>query len=259
MRYMFAVIGFCLVLSVQATAQQAETQKAAAKPSGEVKKVSPEITRRFAALYPRLQPTAKSWVDKQAKEEAQKTAVDLRGLEIAIRGRFGGSNNSNNNELSDSDIQAIAFIVMMEATNDMDADLKAIMAELKSMTAAKQKLRDLIDEVNKDVANNAGKPDAPCLTPLCRSLASQFDQLAVMTANLPKPVRLQAPPKVTHGNLRAIQNDLKGKLDSMNEVSEMTSLRLQMLMDRRSKFITTLSNIMKSISTTEDAVVGNLK
>jgi hypothetical protein len=36
----------------------------------------------------------------------------------------------------------------------------------------------------------------------------------------------------------------------MNELSEMTSLRLQMMMDRRSKFISTLSNIMKKISTT---------
>jgi len=55
------------------------------------------------------------------------------------------------------------------------------------------------------------------------------------------------------------QEDLKGKLDGMNEMSEMTSLRLQMMMDRRSKFISTLSNIMKKISTTQDTLVQNLK
>ena len=60
-------------------------------------------------------------------------------------------------------------------------------------------------------------------------------------------------------DLRATLKSLASQLDSMNEVSEMTSLRLQMLMDRRSKFISTLSNIMKSISTTKDTVVGNLK
>ena len=53
--------------------------------------------------------------------------------------------------------------------------------------------------------------------------------------------------------------ELKGKLDGMNEMSEMTSLRLQMMMDRRSKFISTLSNIMKKVSTTQEAVVQNLK
>jgi len=49
------------------------------------------------------------------------------------------------------------------------------------------------------------------------------------------------------------------KLSGMNEMSEMTSLRLQMTMDRRSKFISTLSNLMKKISTTQDTIVQNLK
>ena len=52
---------------------------------------------------------------------------------------------------------------------------------------------------------------------------------------------------------------MKGRLDEMNEISEMTSRRLQMLMDRRSKFLQTLSNIMKKISSTQDALVQNLK
>jgi hypothetical protein len=52
---------------------------------------------------------------------------------------------------------------------------------------------------------------------------------------------------------------LKSTLDSLNELSEMTSLRLQMMMDRRSKFISTLSNIMKKISTTQETISQNLK
>jgi len=42
-------------------------------------------------------------------------------------------------------------------------------------------------------------------------------------------------------------------------MSETTSQRLQMTMDRRSKFIETLSNIMKKLSKTSEAVVQNLK
>lgn len=53
--------------------------------------------------------------------------------------------------------------------------------------------------------------------------------------------------------------ELNGKLGAMNEMSEMTSLRLQMMMDRRSKFISTLSNIMKKISATQDTVEQNIK
>jgi hypothetical protein len=59
--------------------------------------------------------------------------------------------------------------------------------------------------------------------------------------------------------LKSLLDDMKGKLDGMNELSEMTSLRLQMTMDRRSKFISTLSQMMKKISTSQDMLVQNKK
>jgi hypothetical protein len=254
MRQIIVVIGFSLAFSIPVKPQHAETQRVRQSPAGEVKAIPPEMTRRFGELRPKLQPTASAWVNQQAHALAQKTTPDLHALEIAIRGRFG-----DGNKLNDGDIEAVAFIVMMQATNDMDKDLKAIMDEVKSMTAAKAKLRDLISQVNKDVANNAKQQEATCLTPLCRSLPSHLSQLAAMTANLQKPVRMQVPPRVTFANLQSLENQLKQQLDSMNELSEMTSLRLQMMMDRRSKFISTLSNIMKKISTTQDTLVQNLK
>ena len=52
---------------------------------------------------------------------------------------------------------------------------------------------------------------------------------------------------------------LANNLDSICDLSDMTSLRLQMTMDRRSKFISTLSQMMKKISTTEDILVQNIK
>jgi hypothetical protein len=58
---------------------------------------------------------------------------------------------------------------------------------------------------------------------------------------------------------KSLLDDLKGRLDGMNEMSEMTSLRLQMTMDRRSKFISTLSQMMKKVSTTQDTLVQNIK
>jgi hypothetical protein len=54
-------------------------------------------------------------------------------------------------------------------------------------------------------------------------------------------------------------DSILGKLDSMNEMSEEMGLRLQMAMDRRSKFISTLSQMMKNISTTQDILVQNIK
>ena len=224
----------------------------------EVRPIQPEMTRRFAALQPRLQPSARMWVEQQARVEAQKSAPDVAGLESAIRSRFRTNARSAANAPG-ADIEAVAFLVMMQATQDMDKDLQAIMAEVKSMTNAKQKLRDLINQVNKDVADNAGKPDAPCLTPQCGSLASELKELAATTAGLRNPVRLSAPARPTHANLRVLQGQLKQNLDSMSEMSETESLRLQMVMDRRSKFMATLSNILKKMSNTSDSIVQNMK
>jgi chromosome segregation ATPase len=59
--------------------------------------------------------------------------------------------------------------------------------------------------------------------------------------------------------LKALQQALNAQLDSMNEMSEMTSMDLQMAMDRRSKFVETLSNVLKKISDTQASIIQNMK
>lgn len=48
-------------------------------------------------------------------------------------------------------------------------------------------------------------------------------------------------------------------LDTLDELGETESLRLQMAMDRESKFLSTLSNILKKISDTADSITDNIK
>ncbi|NTW81942.1 MAG: hypothetical protein HGB36_01035 [Chlorobiaceae bacterium] len=55
------------------------------------------------------------------------------------------------------------------------------------------------------------------------------------------------------------RENLKSGAESIGELSEMASLRLQIAMDRQSKFMRTLSNMMRKISTTQDAMVQNIK
>ena len=171
-------------------------------------------------------------------------------------------------DMQNGDIEAMAFIVLMQATNDMDKDLHMIMDEVKAMTAAKQKLRELISKVIRDITANVGQKDKK--PPLDVS-AGMGSQQAYHRACMPyadpesdngvKCVRTDLyPGKLDDiAQLETIRDHLKGKLDSMSEMSEMTSLRLQMTMDRRSKYLSTLSNIMKKISTTQESIVQNLK
>jgi hypothetical protein len=223
----------------------------------EVRQVPLEMSNRFANLNARLQPTTKAWVLQQAGIEKQKSAPDLAALQTAIRNRFSSGNNRAP-ALNQADIESMTFAVLMQATNEMEQDLRQTMDEVNSVNASKQRLRDLIGEVQKEAASSFA-PSAPCDTQGCRSLASrisQFEATAPKSARMP---RMQAPSRPTFGDLKQIQDGLKSQLDSMNEMSELTSLRLQMAMDRRSKFMEAVSNIMKKMNSTSDTLVENLK
>ena len=59
-----------------------------------------------------------------------------------------------------------------------------------------------------------------------------------------------------------IQNakeESRDKLDSMSEMGDMESLRLQMAMDRLSKLMSTLSNLLKKASETASGITQNIK
>lgn len=91
---------------------------------------------------------------------------------------------------------------------------------------------------------------------------SRIENLPEVTA----AVQTEKEQLISFGNeLKQFQLEINeldsilAQLDSMNEISEEMSLRLQMAMDRRSKFISTLSQMMKTISSTQDILVQNLK
>ena len=60
-------------------------------------------------------------------------------------------------------------------------------------------------------------------------------------------------------DLHREMQQLKQELDSLSELGETESLRLQMLMDRMSKMMSTLSNLLKKISDTAQSITQNLK
>jgi CRISPR/Cas system CSM-associated protein Csm2 small subunit len=166
-----------------------------------------------------------------------------------------------------TDIAEVAFVVLMGATRDADQDLQDIMAGVRAVTNAKTQLRNLLARVQRDVAENVGA-SAGKLTFAADGLGNEDSYhhagLPVVDAESggvrTVPTDLHpGGPVTTEDQLRAIRDDLRDRLDSMNAMSEMTSLRLQMAMDRRSKFVETLSNIMKKIDDTQETIVQNLK
>ena len=114
---------------------------------------------------------------------------------------------------------------MMEASKAAQEDLKAIMDQVKAINDAKSKL------------------------PGARAPHGTFDVDAV----------LQLMLTVYGINVDAELDAIKQDLDSKSELSELESLRLQMAMDRLSKMMSTLSNLLKKISDTSSGIAQNLK
>jgi hypothetical protein len=273
------ILAVGVAFSANAHGNQASQERAVQyrETSLEVRPIPSELASRNVKLQNLLQPSVKSWVESQARIELQRPNLDLSALEAAIRGRFGSALASGQHPAAASattgkgsggsvgspaggDIEELAFVVLMQATQDQDNDLQQIMNEVRAQTKAKQFLREQMQIVNTDVANSARQQsNTPCTTPACQQLAKQASEIARLTAQTKKPVQINGNRPITYGDLKSIQSNLQGSLDSMNEMSEMTSMRLQMAMDRRSKFVETLSNILKKMSDTSDAIVANLK
>jgi len=122
----------------------------------------------------------------------------------------------------------LAVIIILMMVQDSDQDLNEKMAEAEAQMQAKQALRALLDQFLQDMA----------------ALLSMVESAA--PGNI---------AQIIGSAISILQNDL----DSDNEISEMTSMQLQMLMDARSKLLQTASDIEKSLSDTEMAIVGNIK
>jgi hypothetical protein len=93
--------------------------------------------------------------------------------------------------------------------------------------------------------------------PAGHSLIAELRDSGVLPSGELGPIDLQRGPFVegiVEGALSV--SDRLAKADGM---TELTSMRLQLMMDRRGKFLETLSNVMKKESETQAAVTKNLK
>ena len=170
--------------------------------------------------------------------------------------------------VANGDIEAIAFIVLMQAARSMDEDLKMIMARVKAATAAKARLRELISKVGRDVTKNAGATEKGGQLDFSAGLGNEaaYHIVPMPVADVESSSGITLvetdlyPERITRtGQIQAVLDDLDGRLDSLSDLGEMESLRLQMIMDRRSKSLETLSNVMKKLSETASSITQNLK
>jgi hypothetical protein len=245
----------------------------------------PHVAARLDWARRSFVPSGYRKLESLARAKASAIAA---GKDFATLGRETASDRIFSNAgISGMDASEAAFLVLAMATKDMDDDLRMIMAEIKAANAAKQKLRDQIKDLNdwiseamgkagdpsksSDIDNSqvSGKPPAtaartqPAKVAPIRSVSPQKASSPVIRLEYVKAPKIRPlPPRnsdVSVSSLKSLLDENKDLLDGLNEFSEMTTLRLQMTMDRRSKFISTLSQMMKKTSTTQDTLVQNIK
>jgi Arc/MetJ-type ribon-helix-helix transcriptional regulator len=216
-----------------------------------------------------LSPGLQRFVDEQVKVgryldggEVVRQAVRLMEARSVIAGGIHlGAHD-------DGDIMANAFSVMMEAAKSAREDLKSIMAGVKAINNAKQAVREVELKVKRDRAANWPCIHEDCVLDFSRGMGSERayhrTRLPHLDPDAPGGVRLVAtdlwPGKITRvDDLRLVEDELQTKLDNLSEMGEMESLRLQMVMERVSKFEQMISNMMKKWSEIQAAVIANMK
>ena len=210
-----------------------------------------------------LPPAQRRFVDDQVKTGRYQDSGEV------VRAALGYMESYKHlAAMGGSDIMAMAFIVMMEAAKSAREDLKAIMDGVKAINTAKHRTRELLSLVLRDLSANAGCEKSGRALDFSRGLGSEQAYHRVPLPQLDPDanggVRQQATNlhrgKITTAeDLRTIVDDMKGKLDSLSEMGEMESLRLQMAMDRHSKMMSTLSNLLKQSSDTAQSIIQNIK
>ena len=182
--------------------------QAAAKPD-----YPPGALDRRQQIMPHIGPVTRAWIAGEARRLADGTASDVTGdIHGADLGIPAGA-----------DVEELAFVVLMQATEDQDQDLQEIMTQVQAQTKAKQALRQQLQTVNTDNANlatNSGQPSS----------------------------------EAARG--RRIEGAGPGKTSDMSEQLE---LKLQMAQQRYSQLMQMLSNVMRSLSDTRSAIIANLK
>ena len=184
----------------------------------------------------------------------------------AVQSEFG--------HLSSTDMEVLMYPIIYDTLQDTEKDMKDLSGESGKLNRAKLKLRRQISETRQQTATSESKPQRnldiqtvkkpvkPQVTVYHFKSQPEMKKTTYLGITYPKTPEVPELPdtdKLTTAGLKAILDDLEGKLDGINEMSELTALRLQMTMDRRSKFISTLSRMMKKISTTQDTLVQNIK
>ncbi|MBC7873133.1 MAG: hypothetical protein H7Y01_04000 [Ferruginibacter sp.] len=196
-----------------------------------------------------------AWIKSTAMQVNEKnmseTEVRISATNWAILG-----------SMPEGDIEALCFLVLMQAAKSAQEDLKAIMAKVKAINNAKAQQRENLSEAQQNRTPNALQLDSlKWFISRSRALlaGANPDTVKFRRTGNNSPSSSLSIPASSKKDLDGLVDTMKNDLDSMSEMGDMESRRLQMAMDGMSKMMSTLSNLLKKISDTAQSITQNMK
>jgi hypothetical protein len=188
--------------------------------------VNPQLVQRRDAIAARLTPSAKQKLHTIATSLVTSPSITDGTTHAAITSTFGNLNGA--------DIEALAFIVLMEAAQSAQEDLQSIMDHVKAINNAKQELRN-------DLAS--AHQQAP--TPTIHKVQAQ---LTSTSFTMPPPL----PPNATIAQKQH-------RLDDLNELGNEEELKIQKVTSQMQTAQQMASNIVKRLNDSTSSVLKNLR
>jgi len=242
--------------------------------------VTPAMEARFAKFEGELQPVAKSWVEQQGRAEMRKPAVDYKGLETAVRGRFKacpqGTAPKPNPAVAARSTAAVAclspagyydfvFLVLVQAVHTEQSDIDRMTADLKAETA-KQK-RDILGFISKaeslvfprDANAKQGRGAEPCTVNGCRMVQDLAMQIMKMTEGSSHPLHYVLPAQLTYGQAAQLIAQMKQDVPTISDLTAKQMDELHKAEERQPQFGRLLGDIFHQVTDTTGAEVQGLK
>lgn len=197
-----------------------------------------------------LPPQVAAWARLRGQGLARSgpipSAEDMPGHVRQAAGGLLGDMNS-------ADIEAVAFLVLMEAAKSAREDLKSIMDKVKEINEAKERLRKS-REALRAAASASGK--SPCVVADCGAARRDLAQAQALLGGQSAYV---IPPSLNKAGALKAAEQMKKALDALSKMGEMDRLNLQTAMERKSAFEMLLSNMLKTYQQTASGILQNLK
>lgn len=232
------------------------------------------INLRGERMHSKLVPSAKEKLQAASDKFLRSPTSDSKGtsLETDAKRAAVDAFPGHLTNAGSGDIEAIAFIVLMQAAKDMESDLKEMMNSVKAINDRKKHLQDQIATIkaNQPGIKNGIQDDSRTQSGIKTGIQDDSRNQTIIkkkfsfTFTETKHLKIRLPIVVSE-KIVAIKDPkmqtekLQSEKDTLGDISNEMSLKIQMYQERHSRFMQMLSNMMKKLSDTDSAIISNLK